>query len=119
MNKSFNERRKHVRIYRNFIMTYHEKGKSSAKHKVSQVKNVSKGGMSFTSTHPLDQGTVVLIDLKVPFVAHPIHLEGIVLECQEKISEMIYHVRLQFHEISAHVLTVLEKIESYAGGKEG
>ena len=28
MNKSSNERRKHLRIYRNFILTYREKDKS-------------------------------------------------------------------------------------------
>ena len=58
MDKSFKERRKHLRIYRNFILTYHEKGKSALKHDVSQVNNVSKGGMNFSSTHPLKQGVL-------------------------------------------------------------
>jgi len=113
MNNHSKERRKHSRIYRNFILSYHEKGKSAISHNVSQVNNVSKGGLNFISTHPLKEGGVVIIDLKTLFIADSIRLEGVVLECKEKIPEMIYEIRLQFQEIPQHVLTVLEKIESY------
>jgi hypothetical protein len=119
MHNSFNERRKHLRIYRHYVMTYHEKGKPIIKHHVSQVNNISKGGLNFSSTHPLQQGVVILIDLKAPFIADPIRLEGIVLECKEKVPEMIYEIRLQFQEISQHVLAVLDKIECYGKAKEG
>jgi hypothetical protein len=113
MNNSSNERRKYLRIYRNFIMSYHEKGKSIVKHHVSQVNNVSKGGLSFSSTYPLKEGIVVIIDLKPLFIADSIRLEGVVLECREKIPDIIYEVRLQFQEIPEPVLMVLQKIESY------
>jgi hypothetical protein len=118
MNKSSDERRKNLRIYRNFILSYHEKGKSMIKHNISQVNNVSKGGLSFISTHPIKKGVFVTIDLKAPIIGDPIHLEGIVLECKEKISEMIYEIRLQFQKIPLQVLTVLEKIESYGNAQE-
>ena len=118
MDNSSNERRKYLRIYRNFILSYREKGKSAIQHDVSQVNNVSKGGLSFSSTHPLKQGTVVMIDLKTPFIADSIQLEGLVLESREKIPEMIYEIRLQFQEIPEQVLAVLEKIESYSKAEE-
>ena len=38
-----------------------------------------------------------MIDLKTPFITDLIRLEGVVLECKEKISEMIYEIRIQFH----------------------
>jgi hypothetical protein len=113
MNNPSNERRKHLRIYRNFIVSCHEKGKPIVEHNVSQVNNVSKGGLNFILTHPLKQGDVVMIDLKPPFIADPVHLEGVVLECKEKIPDMIYEIRLQFQEIPHQMLTALEKIESY------
>ncbi len=119
MNKPSDERRKYLRIYRNFIMSYHEKGKSTISHNVSQVNNVSKGGLNFSSTYPLKQGLVVTVDLKAPFIADPIRLEGVVLECREKIPEMIFEIRLQFQEVPQQVLTVLEKIESYGKAGEG
>jgi len=114
MNNSSDERRKHSRIYRNFILSYREKGKSITSHNVSQVNNVSKGGMSFSSTHPLIPGTVVTIDLKTPFISDSIILDGVVLESKEKIPDMIYEVRLQFQEIPEQSMKVLEKIESYS-----
>ncbi len=61
----------------------------------------------------------MMIDLKTPFIADPIRLEGVVLECKEKIPDMIYEVRVQFQETPEHVSTVLDKIESYGKAKEG
>jgi len=113
MNNSPDERRKHLRIYRNFILTYQEKGKPIINHNVSQVNNVSKGGLSFTSTYPLKQGIIVTVDLKTPFLAESIAIDGIVLESREKIPDMIYEIRLQFQNISDEVMNVLEKIENY------
>jgi hypothetical protein len=119
MDESFKERRKHVRVYRNFILSYHEKGKSTISRYVSQVNNISLGGLSFFSTHLLKQGIVIIVDLKAPFIADSIRLEGLVLECREKIPDMIYEIRLKFQDIPQQVLAVLEKIESYGRPKEG
>jgi len=118
MNQIPDERRKYLRIYRNFIMSYYEKGKSIARHNVSQVNNVSKGGVNFSSTQPLNQGAIVIIDLKAPFISDSIHLEGFVVECKEKVSEVIYEIRLQFQDVSQESLTVLQKIETYGNDKE-
>lgn len=118
MSESFSERRKYFRIYRNFIMFYHEKGKSATKHSVSQVNNISKGGVNFTSSFPIKISSVVIIDLTTPFIADSIRLEGMVLECREKVSGVLYEVRIQFQEVSEHVLSVLEKIENFAKSKK-
>jgi hypothetical protein len=74
--------------------------------------------MSFSSTRPLKQGIDVVIELKTPFIADPIRLEGVVLECREKVADMIYDVRVQFKEVAEDVLMVLDKIESYGKEKE-
>ena len=118
MDNSQNNRREFLRIYRNFILTFYEKDKPESMHDVSQVNNVSKGGVSFSSTHPLEQGIIVKIELKTPIIADAIHLEGVVLECREKIADMIYEIRLKFHDIPPQAMVVLEKIENY-GNPEG
>lgn len=118
MDKPFKEQRLHPRIYRNFILSYYEKGKSALKDNISQINNISRGGMSFVATHPLKDKTTVVLDLKTPFVVDSIHLEGVVLESREKIPEMIYEIRVQFNEVSESVLHVLEKIESYGKTEE-
>lgn len=113
MDHSFEERRKYSRIYRNFVFSYREKGKSIAEHNVSQVNNISKGGMNFSSERPLEQGAVITVDLKTSFIADSIILDGIVLECKEKIPGMLYEIRLQFQEVPEQTLTMLGKIEGY------
>ena len=118
MNNSSEERRKHLRIYRNFIMSYRQKGGSIIDHHVSQVNNISKGGMSFSSTHPLEQGIIVTVDLKTSFMTDPIFIDGVVLGCKEKVPELIYEVRLQFQGITQQVLSLLEKIENYGKSNE-
>ena len=100
------------------MLSYHEKGKSVLEHEVSQINNISKGGMSFVSTHPLKPQAIVVLDLKTPFIVDSIHLEGVVLETKEKIPELIYEIRLQFKDIPEQVLNVLEKIESYGNTEE-
>jgi len=118
MDDSFKERRKFLRIYRNFILSYHEKGKGLLTHEVSQVNNVSRGGMNFSSTRSLKEGLVLDLDLKTPFMAGSIQLEGVVLGCKEKIPDLIYEVRVQFQEIPPQAVAVLEKIENYGKDTE-
>jgi len=113
MDKPFKEQRLHPRIYRNFILSYYEKGQSAPKHDVSQINNISLGGLSFVSTDPLKPQAIVSLDLKTPFVEDSIHLEGVVLESREKIPELIYEIRVQFKEVPEPVLNVLKKIEIY------
>ena len=60
----------------------------------------------------------IIINLKTPFISDSINVEGVVLECKEKIADMIYEVRLQFQEVPQQVLTVLEKIETYSKANE-
>ena len=113
MDKSFKERRQHTRIERNFILSYCEGGKSDLKHDISQINNVSRGGISFISTYPSKKGTSVVLNLQTSFNVDPASLEGVVLESRKKIPEMIYEIRVQFSNIPDQVLHVLEKIESY------
>ena len=113
-DQSFKDRRKHVRIYRNFILSYYEQGKGDTQYEISQVNNISKGGISFVATRSYNQGTVLGISLKTPFLVDSITIEGVVLETKEKISHMIYEIRLQFNNLSGHAHDVLDKIERYS-----
>jgi len=118
MNKSFKDRRQHLRVYRNFVLHYHEKGKAKTRHEISQVNNVSRGGLNFSSSHPLKEGAVVTIDLQTPFMSGSLRLEGVVLECKEKISDIIYAIRLKFDGLTPAMLAVLEKVENYTKAQE-
>jgi hypothetical protein len=107
------ERRKHIRIYKNFILSYCEKNLPSEKYEISQLKNISKGGMCFIATRALANGAEVCIELKTPYIADSVFLEGTVLESHEKILQLLYEVRLEFKDVSPQAMSVLERIEQY------
>jgi hypothetical protein len=114
MSESFVNRRKYVRIYRNLILNYHHLSNPSALKEVSQINNISQGGLSFSVDNPIAEGSEIGIELKTPFLAESIYLQGTVLECREKISKLIYEIRLQFKDNSTQAKDVLNRIELYA-----
>ena len=114
MTEPFKNRRQFVRVYRNFILTCYSLASPSAKREMSQINNISQGGMSFSVTEPLPVGEQLGIELKTPFLADSAYLQGEVLECREKIPQLIYEVRLQFKNLSAAAKEILVKVEQYA-----
>ena len=113
MADTFINRRKHVRVYRNFILLYRLKGQDIT-YEMSQVNNISRGGINFSSTVALAKGNELNVELKTPFLNDKVDLEGIVLECREKIANLIYEVRVEFKDLSGQAADVLAKIEQYA-----
>ena len=118
MSETFKNRRKHVRVYRNFILSYHLKEAGSGSHEMSQVNNISRGGINFSSTHELKPGDELIIELKTPFLSDKIDLPGKVLESSPKIPNLIYAVRVQFMELTDAAKDVLAKIEQYSTAQE-
>ena len=118
MSENIHNRRKHVRVYRNFILSYHLKGSNEDKREMSQVNNISRGGINFSSTHVLNVGDQLVIELKTPFLSDKIDLHGIVLESRPKIANLIYAVRVQFQELTDAAKDVLAKIEQYSTAQE-
>jgi hypothetical protein len=113
MSENFQDRRKYVRVYRNFVLSYYEKDKKDIKYDISQVNNISKGGINFIAVRAFDPGVILSIELRTPFISDVVYLEGKVLESKEKISNLIFEIRLEFHELSQESLNILDKIERY------
>ena len=111
------DRRKHVRIHKNFIMSYHDKNNPQIKYDISQLYNISKGGMCFIATHKFAPLTELAIELRTPYLADAVHFEGSVIESKDKIPNMLYEIRMVFKNLSPITEGILEKIEQY--GKKG
>ena len=114
MSQSFENRRKHVRIYRNYILSYHLKGKGNIKYEMSQVNNISRGGINFTVTAPFEKGGDLVIEMKTPFLNDHVTLQGTVLESREKVEGLLYEIRVQFHGLTPEAEEILLKIEQYS-----
>ena len=107
------ERRKHVRVDRSFILTYIDKRAPNVKNEITQLRNISRGGICFVATRAFEPAMELIIEMRTPFTTGSISLEGIVLESRERIKGMIYDVRLQFRNLPPQAEDILEKIEHY------
>ena len=110
MNQSPSERRKYKRFTRHFILTYFDTADRKNRYDASQLKNISLGGICLITAQAFAPATRLGIELKTPYLAQAIHLEGVVVESTEKINNMIYETRLKFLNLSPEAQTVLKKL---------
>lgn len=111
------ERRKHVRIKKNYILRFSDRNNPSLKFDVSQIENVSKGGLCFTSGIPFVEKTLINIELRTPYLYDTAHLEGQIIQCREKVSGLIYENHLKFQNLTPKAEDILEKIERFNTSK--
>ncbi len=111
------ERRQYLRIQKHFILSYYDIDDPSTKHDITQLKNISLGGMCFVASHYYKPGIKIAIDLKTPYLAGTVHLTGVVLQSHEKITNILYEIRMAFHQLNPQSEFVLNKIVEYY--KEG
>ncbi len=107
------ERRQHPRIKKNYIIRFFDKSNPSIKFDVSQVENISQGGLCFTSTVGFKEGTHIEVELRTPYISDTVFLEGHILSCREKVRGMIFENRVKFQDVSPRAQDVLAKIEQY------
>jgi c-di-GMP-binding flagellar brake protein YcgR len=99
--KSGIERRRYTRISKSFILTYFEKTNPREKFEITQLRNISMGGLCFITTKPFPQGTVLGIELKTPYLSDTTYLEGKVLQSHEKVTGILYETRVELSFLDA------------------
>lgn len=107
------ERRQFARIKKNYIIRFVDKSSPSQNYEVSQIENISKGGLCFSARAPFKEGITLLIEIHTPFLSESILVDGLVLQSREKVKGMIYEIRVRFVDVPSEVLVILEKIEQY------
>lgn len=116
-NNSGSERRRHIRVDRNFILTYFNKHTPHVKNEITQLRNISKGGLCFVATQSFQVSAELIIEMRTPFTTGTVLFEGIVLESRERIKNLIYDVRLEFRNVQPAAMEILEKIEQYGSNR--
>jgi len=104
------ERRRYIRIEKHFIITYRDNDDPSVMIEVSQLKNISMGGMCCVTARRYAPSTRMNIELKTPYVSKPVPLTGTVLDSTEKVPGIIYETRLVFDRLDNQAEFVLNKI---------
>ncbi len=108
----FKEKRQYQRIQRNFIICYNDKITPDNKYEVTQIKNISLGGLCFVTHKFYPEGSKLSFELRTPYLTDTVHLEGAVLESKEKIKSILYETRLIFDRLSSESELVLQKMVS-------
>ncbi len=107
------ERRRYQRIEKHFIISYYEQSDPEKKHHISQIKNISLGGMCFVATRSFEKMSKISIELKTPYLDDTVHLEGVVLNSIEKIPNLFFEIHMAFEKPSPEARMILEKTISY------
>jgi hypothetical protein len=119
-NKMDQERRRSRRIRKHFILSYFEKEYPDRRYELTQLKNISHGGMCFITSQKFNSGIKLGIELKTPYVAETTYLEGVVLESHEKVRNIIYETRLKFEFLDPQgEFLVAKLIELFVNGENG
>jgi len=107
------ERRGGERIKKSFILTYFDPDKPKQKIEITQLKNISRGGMCFVTTKKFESGKKLGIELKTPYLAGTTFLEGTVLESHEKMKGVLFETRLQFLMLDTEAKVLLETLMEF------
>ncbi len=113
------ERRRYLRIKKHFILSYYDQKNPDKKFEATQLKNISLGGMCFLTSLRYEPGTQISVELKTPYLTGTTHLDGSVLESQEKMKNILYETRLVFNKLKPEAEFVINKIIDYFKEKGG
>ncbi|MDD3374929.1 MAG: PilZ domain-containing protein [Candidatus Omnitrophica bacterium] len=105
------DRRKYPRVEKHFIVTFFEADKQDAEHSISQLRNISRGGVLFSSSVIHAPGKKLQIMIKTPYMASTLSVQGTVLECKERIPGVIYEIRVEIKDLDADADAIFKKIE--------
>ncbi|MFZ5799854.1 MAG: PilZ domain-containing protein, partial [Candidatus Omnitrophota bacterium] len=93
------ERRQHERLKRKFVVAYHVESDPATTFDISQIKDISLGGMRFVTSCGYPPETSLIVELQTPFIRDKILMKAKVLESKEIIADMIYDTRVIFTEL--------------------
>ena len=112
------ERRLHKRIDKNFILKYFDLTNPNEKHEVTQLKNISQGGICFITSIMIPVNTKLGVELKTPYISTTTYLQGTVLESHDKVSGILYETRLRFENLDNQSNLILKELMEYISNTE-
>lgn len=115
----YSEKRKYKRFKKNFLLRYFDVRTPENKTELTQLKNISQGGMCFITAQPFEIGIRMGVALNTPFITGTTVLEGVVRGSNEKVKNMIYETRLEFDNLNTEATVVLDKLIAFFKNSEG
>ena len=93
------EKRRYVRIKGNFVVSYKDITTQEAKSDISQTKDISAGGLLFTSQEKFSPGTILKLKLRLPDRPDYINVKVEVVASRQLVKNVMYDTRAKFVKI--------------------
>ena len=107
------ERRRFVRIGGSFIVSYTDISTAQLKTDITQTKDISLGGILFTTDKKLKSGSVLRIKVRVPESPDYLNLKVSVVHSKERVKNMLYETRAKFIGISGKNRDAISRLMKY------
>ena len=107
------ERRRFVRVDGTFVVSYSDITAQQQKTDISQTKNISVGGILFTTDREFPVETVLRVRLRLPETPDYINVKVKVVDSKQRVKGMMYDTRVKFISIKLEDRDAVRKIVEY------
>jgi len=107
-NNRGQERRKYPRVDSNIVISYHIQGEYG-NYDLSQTKNISQGGILFTTNREFKTGMHLGMTVLFPFLDDKIEIVGEVISSREVLKDFVYETRIKLDDLKEQLLGQLGK----------
>ncbi len=109
MEYAGSEKRKCPRVGCHFLVTYRSLAGNEEKSDTSQLKNISLGGMLFTTAESFGPGANLALKIRLPLAHNPIMPTGKVIESRQIVPGLVYNTRLEFSSMNEYDRQILSE----------
>jgi len=93
------ERRQFTRISGNYVVSYIDVTTKEAKSDITQTRNISAGGILFTTDKKFPAGTMLRVKLRLPDTSDYIDVKVRVVGSHQRVKGILYDTRVKFIRI--------------------
>ncbi|MBU3911063.1 MAG: PilZ domain-containing protein [Candidatus Omnitrophica bacterium] len=107
------ERRRFVRIAANFMVSYSDITTAEAKNDLTQTKNISMGGILFTTDRKFQPDTILKVKIRLPDSSDYLHAKVKVIDSRQRIRGVLYDTSVQFIGIKDEDKDAIKRVVEY------
>ncbi|MBU1887649.1 MAG: PilZ domain-containing protein [Candidatus Omnitrophica bacterium] len=108
------ERRKFVRIDANFMISYSDITTAETKSDLTQTKNISMGGILFTTDRKFQPDTILKVKIRLPGSPDYLHAKVKVIDSRQRIRGVMYDTRVKFVGIKDEDKDAIKRVVEYS-----
>lgn len=112
------ERRKFIRVNGTFVVSYSDVTSQQPKRDISQTKNISLGGLLFTTDREFNPGSVLSVKLRLPESLEYLSLKVQVVDSKPKVKGVVYDTRVKFMGLTDKEKKAIKNIVEHSLQKE-